>query len=132
MSLSDHNLVARNHTMISQSGLDRGFKCTNDPTGFTVAIVQRQTRPTKAGGLMSVLVQGTATFQDPTSGEVFVATANMTLKVKNSANVAQAKEGLQLACSQVVRQFLPAVDATSNTAFKAVIDNMYMGICPTP
>lgn len=132
MSIKDQDLVDRLYSLVSQSGLDRGYKCTNDPASYVLALTQRQARPTKSGGLMSVLTQATVTWQDPVTGEVFVATANITLKVKNSMPVANAKIAAQYALTGVVRQILPAVDATSNTALKAVSDNLLLGVLPTP
>lgn len=132
MSIKDPDLVARSFAMISQSGLDRGFKCTNDPTTYTLALTQRQTRPTKMGGLVSILIQGTATWTEPVTGEVMQATANITLKVKNSASQNLAQAGAQHAVLAVLRQVLPAEDATSNTAAKAVVNSMLLGVLPTP
>lgn len=132
MSIKDPDLVARSYSQISQSGLDRGFKCTNDPTNFTLSITQRQSRPTKMGGLVSILIQATATWTEPVTGEVMQATANITLKVKNSASATLAQGGAQHALLAAIRQVLPAEDATSNTAAIATVNSMLLGVLPTP
>lgn len=131
MSIADSSGTARTFVAIARSGFDATYVCTNPPSGYDVKIVDKQTRPTKAGAINSVLRQVTATRRDGTTGEVYPVTVNMTFRSRNDD--ASAPVALLNNLALTFRGFDPT-DATSmaGEASDTNMQNLNRGALPTP
>lgn len=131
MSIVDSTGVARNFVLISRSGLDAAYACTNPPAGYDIRVVDKQTRPSKVGATNSVLRQVTSTRRDATTGEVYPTTVNLTFRSRNDDSAAPV--GLLSGLALTFRGF-DATDATTmvGEASDTNIQNLNRGALPTP
>lgn len=134
MSLSDRTGTSRTFVLTSRAGLDATYVCTNVPSGYTgVSLVFRQTRPSKAGGMVSVNAKCIVSYTDSTTGISYPAEASLTLRFKNDDRATSYQERIQDAATLVTRAILPFNTATIvGTSVETNINNAVIGALPTP
>jgi hypothetical protein len=132
MSIPDRTAVARTFVLASRNGLDATYVCTNPAVGDSIQIVQRQTRPTKAGSLNSVNVKCMVGYTDATTGISYPVDANLTVRFRNDDRVSLHTERIQQAIVLAVRSFTPFDAATIvGTASETNLKNAELGALPT-
>lgn len=131
MSIADRTGVARNFVLASRNGLDATYVCTNPAVGDTISVVQRQTRPTKAGQLCSVNVKCQVGYTDPTTGISYPVDANLTVRFRNDDRVSLHTERIQQAIVIATRSLTPYDAATIvGTTTETNLKNAELGALP--
>lgn len=131
MSIPDRSGVARSFVLASRNGLDATYVCTNPAVGDQITISQRQTRPTKAGGLVSVNVKCVVSYTDTATGVTYPAECNVTFRFRNDDRAVLHSERIQQALVLAVRSITPFDAATIvGSASETNLKNAELGALP--
>jgi len=132
MAIADRTGTSRSFVLASRNGLDATYVCTNPAVGDSIQIIQRQTRPSKAGQLVSVNVKCVVGFTDPTTGGSYPVDANLTVRFRNDDRVSLHTERIQQAIVLATRSLTPYDAATIvGTASETNLKNAELGALPT-